>query len=95
MSDLAQEYFPLTQAGRNAPPGLERLHAKTWMRWALRGVGSPRVKLRTWKLGGRRYTNRHAIEQFLAELNPRTNPAASDPVRSHDQAEHELLAEGF
>ena len=95
MSDQEQEFFPLTHAGRFAPAGLGRLHAKTWMRWALTGVGTPRVKLKTWKLGGRRYTNRLAIKQFLAELNPRTTPSVAHPVRGHDQAEHELLAEGF
>ncbi len=95
MSDQTQEFFPLTYAGRFAPAGLDRLHAKTWIRWALTGVGTPRVKLNTWKLGGRRYTNRQAIEQFLAALNPRTTPATAHPVRSFEQAEHELLADGI
>lgn len=95
MSNQAQEFFPLTHAGRHAPVGLGRLHVKTWIRWALRGVGRPRVRLETWKIGGRRYTTIHAIKKFLTELNPRTIPGEVHPVQGHDQAEYELLADGF
>lgn len=92
------DYFPLTEAGRHVPTGFARPHLKTWVRWALKGVGHRRVKLETWKFGGRRYTCRAAIQKFLVALNAhdgRSSPSPDGPTKAHIQAEHELLAEGM
>lgn len=58
--------FPLSQA---SPHVTGRPHVATLLRWALKGVGPGHVKLETWKVGGRRYTNRDAISRFVARLN--------------------------
>ena len=50
MSEIG-EFIALTAAAREFP---DRPHVATLLRWALRGVGPDRVKLETWKCGGRR-----------------------------------------
>lgn len=50
-----------------------RPHINTIRRWAGRGVRG--VRLRTWLVGGRRYTSIQAIAQFIQELSAITAPA--------------------
>jgi hypothetical protein len=56
--------FPLTDAPKHftTHPSMNTLR-----RWALPGVRG--VRLRTWLVGGRRYTSEEAIEEFLDRLN--------------------------
>jgi len=61
-----ERFFPLALA---SPFCVGRPHIGTLVRWALKGVGPNRVKLKTWKIGGRRFTTREAIDQFVAALN--------------------------
>ncbi|QDU21037.1 DUF1580 domain-containing protein [Urbifossiella limnaea] len=75
-----------------APP-----HISAVARWALTGVGSPRVKLETVKIGGRRYTTAAAIEAFILATSGCPLPAANTPpavMVAVLQAEHELDAQG-
>ena len=65
MSDFTQ-FVALSEAAAHFPG---RPHIGTLIRWALKGVGQHRVKLQTWKVGGRRYTTQEAIERFVAQLS--------------------------
>jgi len=44
-----------------------RPHRSTMWRWAMVGING--VKLRSAKIGGRRYTSAEALQQFIDELN--------------------------
>ena len=62
--------------------------AATMWRWALRGVDG--VKLETFKIGGRRYTNSSCVETFISRLNgPR---AANEPQVSSPRERQKDLA---
>lgn len=59
-------------------------------RWASRGrlsVTGRRVRLRTWRVGGRLATSRAAVAEFLAALNNEATPYGIDP---HDDIDAEL-----
>ena len=64
-------------------------------RWASRGrtsVGGRRVRLRTWRIGGRLATSRAAVADFLGALND--DPAS--PARpARDTADADLAALGI
>lgn len=66
-------------------------------RWRLRGVGG--VRLKTWKIGGRRYTSFESIGRFVDELTAKSEGKQAQ-VRTHqarqraiEQAERELAAD--
>ncbi len=93
-----EQLVPLTDAARHVPDGAPRPHASTCIRWALRGVGTPKVRLETVKVGGRRFTSPGAVRRFIAQLSaPAAAPAAAGPDRRRqvDRADAELDAEGF
>jgi hypothetical protein len=99
MSDTNGEYITLADAAREFP---NRPHTATVIRWAMVGVtvsgGRERVKLGTTKIGGRRYTSRADIDEFLARLNASPNKARSVTLRrARDmaRAEEEMDAEGI
>jgi hypothetical protein len=52
-----------------------RPHVNTVRRWAGRGVRG--VRLRTWLVGGRRYTSAQAIAQFIRDLTVMTASTSS------------------
>jgi hypothetical protein len=91
--------IPLTKVPRYihspSPP-----HLSTVMRWVLRGVGNPPVKLATVKVGGRRYTTQVAIDAFISATSSQTPASGTSAVRdrAHEaavrRAEHELDADG-
>jgi hypothetical protein len=61
--------IPLAKVAKILPPELRNVHASTAARWALRGIGNPRVKLGTLKIGGRRFVNRELVAKFVAALS--------------------------
>ncbi|HEX4609142.1 MAG TPA: DUF1580 domain-containing protein [Urbifossiella sp.] len=72
-------------------------HSGTVARWVFTGVGRPRVRLETVKIGGRRYTTAAAIKAFITA----TSGAAASAPRADERreaaircAEHRLDAEG-
>jgi hypothetical protein len=72
-------------------------HLATVCRWAFVGVGDPRVRLATIKIGGRRYTTASAIAAFIAATShAATLPSrpAAEPAVTVIQAERELDAAG-
>lgn len=91
---INSEHFPLTEAPAHC---IGRPHLKTIMRWALKGIGPNRIKLRTWKVGGRRYTDQTSIDLFVAQLS---GEAEATEVRSRERTatlardEQELDADG-
>jgi len=92
------EMLPLSQVAKLLPAPLHGVHASTAIRWALRGVGNPRVKIATVKIGGRRYVTREAVDRFVAQLS--AGPAApvtvaADRGREIRRAEQELDADGL
>ena len=58
------------QQGRSTP---------TVWRWANTGVGSPRIKLETVRIGGRRFTSQEAFRRFVEKRN--TQPTDDGPER--------------
>ncbi|MEI7688432.1 MAG: DUF1580 domain-containing protein [Planctomycetota bacterium] len=89
--DENEQLFPLLEAGKYFPSP-SRPHYGTIMRWAMHGVGNPRVRLQTKKLGGRRYTSREAIFRFAAILSgePPTTVTAAVRNQQFDQAAIEV-----
>jgi hypothetical protein len=87
MTDLfSEEYLSLAAASRLLP---SRPHLSTVWRWCLRGIRG--VKLRTVIVGGRRYTTREYLNDFVAHLNA---PAGLRPDDSNDRlAERTRAAE--
>ena len=53
VSESTGDLIPLAQLAKFLPPPLKNIHASTAARWALRGVGKPRVKIETLKIVGR------------------------------------------
>jgi Protein of unknown function (DUF1580) len=68
IGDLRQ-LFPLTEAHRHLPrrQGGKKLHRTTLGRWASKGCRG--VVLKTWLVGGIRYTNAEAVAEFVSDLN--------------------------
>lgn len=68
--------FPLTEAHRHLPrrPGGKKVHRTTLGRWASKGCRG--AVLKTWLVGGVRYTSAEAIAEFVKHLS-----ASSGPVR--------------
>jgi len=100
MIDPVETLIPLAQVPKHLPPPLDRTHASTVTRWALRGVGRPPVRLTTVKVGGRRYVRPEALIAFIAALS--AGPAAACPsapsatrARAMRQADQELDAAGI
>lgn len=69
MNDPTDDLIPLAKVAKLLPPELGKVHASTAARWALRGVGNPRVRIETVKIGGRRFVTRAAVENFIAVLS--------------------------
>lgn len=82
-SDDLLGLFPLTEAHRHLPrrPGGKKLHRTTLGRWASKGCRG--AVLRTWLVGGIRYTNAEAIAVFVEQLSasrepsPQTGPSST------------------
>ncbi|MBX3441227.1 MAG: DUF1580 domain-containing protein [Planctomyces sp.] len=82
-----QEYIPLPQASAHIPGSP---HRSTPVRWALHGlhIGGQIIRLRTVRVGGRRFTTAVWIEEFLAACDGRDQqPVAMTPARRRRQAE--------
>ncbi len=99
MSDTNGGYIPLSNAAREFP---NRPHSATVIRWAMVGVkvgdARERVKLGSTKIGGRRYTSRADIDEFLARLNAsaaKAGPVTRRRARDMARAEQEMDAEGI
>jgi hypothetical protein len=75
--DLRQ-LTPLTEIHRHLPRRLDgrKLHRTTIGRWASRGCRG--IVLKTWLIGGMRYTDAQSIAEFVSRLSARDNP-----VRQH------------
>jgi hypothetical protein len=77
------EWIPLSETSRFLPRrNGKKVHRTTLGRWASRGRGG--VVLRTWVLGGVRYTTRRAILEFVRRLS--TSGRAVDRSDSHRSA---------
>jgi len=97
MISTEEQVIPLTQVRKYLPPTMPKPHPSTCVRWALRGVGDPPIRLETIKFGGRRLTSVEAINRFIAALTVREGPPQSVTARStaHASADSELAAEGW
>lgn len=77
--------YPLTKAGRlfDSNPSIPTL-----IRWTTRGILGPdrktRVYLRSKLIGGRRFIERAAAEEFIAALN--ATPRTVAPLRKGDSS---------
>lgn len=80
MTQSSEELIPLAKVAKFLPPELGRVHSSTAARWALRGIGNPRVKLETVKIGGRRYVTCAAVERFISQLSHRENAKVADVI---------------
>lgn len=83
------DYIAAQEAARHYPVPC---HRATAFRHMLTGVarGGERVRLKTLVVGGRRFTTRQWIAEFVATLNrdnpTQQSPAAMTPVRRQRQA---------
>jgi len=94
MSNLTDDLIPLAKVAKFLPPEVGKVHASTATRWALRGVGNPRVKIETVKIGGRRYVTREAVEKFIAELSKVRGATTTTAISSKRQKQiHDTEAE--
>jgi len=94
MSDLTDDWIPLAKVAKFLPPELGKVHASTAARWALRGVGNPRVKIETVKIGGRRFVTRAAVEKFIAALSRVGDRHQPEAVEADSDSEAVLDAAG-
>lgn len=69
MTNPADDLIPLAKVAKWLPPELRNVHASTGFRWASRGIGNPRVRLETLKIGGRRFVTRELLAKFIASLS--------------------------
>ncbi len=69
MTQSSDELIPLAKVAKFLPPELGKVHSSTATRWALQGIGNPRVKLETLKIGGRRFVTRELLAKFIAALS--------------------------
>lgn len=88
-------WIPFAKACRLVPG---RVSLSTLHRWRLHGVRG--VRLRSWKVGGRRFTSPAAIQEFIRELT-RVQDGAAPPQSGQEapdervrRAERELDREG-
>jgi len=84
---LASTYILLSKSGRLLSTGPS---PATMWRWSLKGIDG--VKLKTYKIGGRRYTTAADLENFVARLNGPTSPGVATPDR-RDQKRQAVAAE--
>jgi hypothetical protein len=77
----AQDYITLSQAAALLPG---RPHLSTLHRWRLTGIRT--IRLKTALVGGRRFTTRTWLQEFIEQTT-----AAADVER----ADRELAAEGW
>ena len=97
MIDVMNEELLALSAAAKVTPG--RPHVSTLWRWHQRGIKG--IRLETAIVGGRRFTTRGAIEQFIAATTAAANGEAP-PVRTPrqrqraiDAAERELAKAGI
>ncbi|MFO0822844.1 MAG: DUF1580 domain-containing protein [Gemmataceae bacterium] len=98
VNDTTDDLIPLSQLAKFLPPPLKHVHASTATRWALRGVGNPRVKIETVKIGGRRFVTRSAVERWVARLTGGEAMQAANTLKRQQQyqdADDELAADGL
>lgn len=73
-------------------------HIATVVRWALHGVGRPRVLLQTFVVGGRRYTTQGAVDRFIQRRSGEAAglvQASSDRAGAISDCNSTLKAHGF
>ncbi len=79
----SESLITLGEACRVVPP--HGVSTATMARWIQRGVGG--VRLATIVIGGRRFTSREAISQFIAAQNADESPAPTvSPAQRQRQA---------
>jgi len=77
-----------------------RPHLSTALRWCQRGVGS--IKLKSWKIGGRRMTTVEAVREFI-ELTTAASDQSAAPTstqttptsKAHEAAMRALREHGL
>jgi len=91
-------YQPLVMAIAAATG--HRPHLSTALRWCQRGVGG--VKLKSWKIGGRRMTTVEAVQEFVEVTTSASDQSAaqasaiSAPTsKAHDAAMRALREHGL
>lgn len=70
---------------------VNRIHISTVYRWVSRGIDG--VRLETYRIGGRRYVHRRALEEFDRALN--CSLTETTEVWCTDSVDEELEAEGL
>ena len=70
-------------------------HVATRWRWANKGVGRPRVRLESVRIGGVRYTSVEAVNRFIQRLNSPGDLPPAGPSNAATRAAEALAARGF
>jgi hypothetical protein len=76
MKILSRNAITLSQAAALLP---SNPHVATLYRWSQRGING--YRLVTWKCGGRRYTSKDELENFLIATMDRTGDAPHTSVK--------------
>ena len=66
LSTSAEHYLTISEASKNIPG---RPSVSTIWRWINKGIGANSIKLKSIRVGGKRYTTSEMIDEFLIELN--------------------------
>jgi hypothetical protein len=88
MPSVLTDLLTLSEVSRLLPG---RPHPSTIWRWRRKGIGG--VKLRTVRIGGRTYVQRHALEEFI-EAMTRASDVPQTRERS-DETRSRLAAAGL
>jgi predicted DNA-binding transcriptional regulator AlpA len=96
MFDLEnQRFIDLREVARLCSRNGRPLSPSTIWRWITEGRGPLKVRLQTWRIGGRVLTTRQALDAFLSALNqsrasPAPVPSPAARRRAAERAAREL-----
>ena len=87
----SEKQFPVIEIPNRVPPrNGKKLHPSTAIRWAVKGARGR--KLRSWFVGGVRFTDEEALAEFLGPQNPSVKAARETQL---NQIEVSLSRQGL
>lgn len=75
------EYITLEEACKIAPG---RPHKNTLIRWCDRGYSG--IRLKSWRMGRRRFTTRRALDDFLCATSGLSKPNPCESISARQRA---------
>lgn len=87
MPSLLIDLLKLSEVSRLVPG---HPHPSTIWRWRRKGIGG--VKLRTVRIGGRSYVQRHALEEFIQAMTRAADGPEAPPLGERSEETRARLA---